>query len=464
MYSLEIHQLAYKSRRESLLENTQITFEKGKMYGLSGPSGIGKSTLLMSLADLQDSSCIAKLKWINKLSPRISFMSQQPGYTLNPIRKVGRSLRDVFKAHAKKALEIESILAYCSLLNKEELFERYPHQCSGGELQRIVLAMGLSQGPDLLLLDEPTAGIDQLTARSVLADIQHWVQTNMTSCLIASHDENLLHRYTDYQFEIDGRKIIPTKLKKKRFHQFVSKDRKSDITTETKSIYRITNGTFDYGRGNDMLSLDVDLEVLSKAVVGLTGVSGAGKSTIGKLIAGQIQWKTGKESIRFRQVQYLSQDPVQNFHPYKKMKFQFQPIYNRWKHLWSSSFEEVLKTLQIEPDWMDRSILGLSGGQRQRVLIARALLCKPDFIIIDESFSGLDAATKGNLWKWIENLRGQWSFSVLVITHDLEMIKEICDYTYILDGGKIIDKLDNFDGWEKKALHPVTKSLINAYI
>lgn len=469
LYSLEIKQLSYKSHQDSLLRDTRMIFEQGKIYGLRGASGIGKSSLLMSLAGLQATECIANFNWLNNELPRISFMSQQPEYTLSPIHRVGVSLEDVFKAHADYSLDVESVLEYCSLSGNEELLNRYPHQCSGGELQRVILAMSIFQMPDLLLLDEPTAGIDQLTARSILRDIQAWVRENDRICFIASHDENLLSKNVDLLFEINKQKLVPVRPSLYQVQNVIGQEQNqllTDATTrlENSPIYQVTDGVFTFEKGNEMLSFEVDLEIYRNEIVGLTGMSGAGKSTIGKLIAGHLQWKSGSESICFRQVQYLSQDPVQNFHPYKIMKFQLHPIYKRWEHLWSTSFKEVLQILQIEEEWMDRTILGLSGGQRQRMLIARALLCKPDLLIIDESFSGLDGISKYKLWKWIEYLRMKWSFSILVITHDLNMIDNVCDHIFILHDGKIVDKLDNFGDWEKKATHTVTKRLINAYI
>jgi len=465
LHQLNIQSLSYKSRVRPILEMDKFFFENGKVYGLLGPSGVGKSTLLEALAGLESSQCISYLSWENQTEPRVSLMTQQPGYTLNPTRRVGKSLMDVYQANSANNFSYSSILKFCSLEIEDDLLKRYPFSCSGGELQRLVLAMSLFQTPDILLLDEPTAGIDHLTASDILLAIREWVQKQDISCMIASHDENLLSKFSDHIFQIKNHHISPLDREIKGFEKSKRKSHPGIRSERNKlpDLYQIMSGEFEFDKDNFNLSLAVNLSIRKHEVLGLTGKSGSGKSTIGKLIAQHLSWNSGDEIRNCERVQYLHQDPVNNFHPNKNLQSQLKPIFSKWSIMWNISFDEVLNLFEIESDWLFRNILGLSGGQRQRVLIARALLCKPEILIIDESFSGLDIDLKENLWNWLSVLREKWSFSILLISHDLEMISKVSDRFYVIEKGKVIDEINNFENWERKSMHTVTKSLFNAY-
>ena len=468
MFVIDIQKIRYRSEVNSILENTQLSFKRGTITGIIGPSGAGKSTFFACMANLQDSSCIADLEWTNMdTSPEVSLMTQQPAYTLNPVRRVGNSLRDVFRYRKDTSIRFEEILDFCSLQNREDLLRRYPHECSVGELQRLVLAMSLFQSPDILLLDEVSAGLDHLTGRSILSTIEKWIKKKNISCLFASHDQRLLFAHSEQQYVISDSKLQPLE---SSFFQFKPAEVKKQsvnpiskgVDSSIESNYRIKNGIFTYP-GISGLHVELSLSVSSNQVVGITGKSGSGKSTLGKLIAQRKRWKSGEEKCSFRRIQYLSQDPVLNFHPHATLRSQLEPVYNRWRSQWDGSFEKVMKQFGVQTEWLGRNIYSISGGQRQRVLIARSLLAKPDLMIMDESFSGLDITLKQRVWEWLEGFRYNWSFSVILITHDIYMIRKICDTIYVLDKGQIIDKIENSKFLERKSLHPVTNSLLHAY-
>ncbi|NBC03875.1 MAG: ATP-binding cassette domain-containing protein [Bacteroidetes bacterium] len=419
--------------------SSRLEFTPKKIYGIKGSSGIGKSTLLSCLADVQVPDCEARFHWSDDHNPIISLMPQQPGYTLNPIRKTGKSLKDVYKAQKRSTIPFSELLKLCKIDPVSGLLDRYPHECSGGELQRVVLAMSLVKNPDILFLDEPTAGMDYNTMHSVLSVIRAWIADRNSACLIASHDEKLLSDICDEIFEIYDRSIHAIDPAEgiagwKREGKMPSQN---ENTRFQKLIYSIQNGEFQFKGQKESLSLHINLHIHSNSVVGVTGESGAGKSTIGKLIANQLDWTKGEEKREFQMAQYLAQDPVSNFHPFNTLRSQLKPIYKKWNTYWKSTFLETMEDLNLEFEWLSKSIMQLSGGQRQRILISRALLCKPDLLIIDESFSGLDIESKKAVWKWLLDLRGMWPFSILLITHDIDMISAVCDSKYILSNGRL---------------------------
>ena len=202
-------------------------------------------------------------------------------------------------------------------------------------------------------------------------------------------------------------------------------------------LYSIKNGEFQFKGQKKSISLHINLDIPTNSVVGIAGESGAGKSTIGKLIAGQLDWMQGEEKRGFQMAQYLAQDPVTNFHPYKNLKSQLKPVYKKWNKYWKYPFSETMEELNLELEWLSKSIMQISGGQRQRILISRALLCKPDLLIIDESFSGLDIESKKAVWRWLMDLKKLWPFSILLITHDTDMISAVCDVKYVLSNGRL---------------------------
>lgn len=442
IYTVHIENISFPKSDRTLLLSSRLEFTPRKIYGIKGCSGIGKSTLLSCLADVQVSDCEARFHWSNDNIPILSLMPQQPGYTLNPIRKTGKSLKDVYKAQTFSIFPFSDLLKLCKIDPSSGLLDRYPHECSGGELQRIVLAMSFVKNPDILLLDEPTAGMDFNTMHSVLSVIKSWIADRNSACLIASHDEKLLSDICDEIFEIHDHGIHAVDPSEgiaewKRDGNMRANNENKPFQ---KLIYGIQNGEFQFNGQKKSISLHINLNIHSNSVVGLTGKSGSGKSTIGKLIANQLDWTKGEEKRELKMTQYLAQDPVTNFHPYKNLKSQLKPIYKKWNKYWKSTFLETLEELNLELDWLSKSILQLSGGQRQRILISRALLCKPDLLIIDESFSGLDIESKKAVWKWLMDLRDMWSFSILLITHDTDMLSAVCDTKYILSNGRLEER------------------------
>ena len=209
VFSVRVEKISFPKSDRNILLNSELEFSPKKIYGLKGPSGVGKSTLLSSLADVRVPGCQARFQWSNGKMPILSLMSQQPGYTLNPIRKTGKSLKDVFKAQQNHLFSYSDLIKLCKIDQDSGLLDRYPHECSGGELQRIVLAMSLVKNPDILLLDEPTAGMDHNTMYSILSAIKSWIGEQNTACLIASHDEKLLMNNCDEIFEIYDHNIHP---------------------------------------------------------------------------------------------------------------------------------------------------------------------------------------------------------------------------------------------------------------
>lgn len=461
-YQLTIYKLGFEGAGAALIEEGEMTLVPGSIIGLTGKSGSGKSTLLAAIAGLEDQAVCFSHQWSRPVNG-ISVMPQQPTYTLDPIKTTGQSLRDVYKTHKKRTPSFSEILQWSSLLGREEIFDRYPHECSGGEIQRIVLAMSICKSPQLLLMDEPTAGLDRLTALEVITDLKQWIRASGVACIIASHEQDLLSDHCDEVYGIEDRRLLKLNdVDIPKVNAYIEQESIDESTV----LYSITNGVFRHRKRNLNFQLELSMKVKSGNILGISGRSGSGKSTLGQLIAGRMNWTQGREyRMENRNFQYLGQDPIMNFHPFLPIRQQLEPVFDRWSQLWKahSSFEETVQFLNLKLEWLCHSMSELSGGQRQRILIARALLSKPDVIILDESFSGLDMELKTKICRWLVDLSREWGFSIILITHDIRMLMAFCHRWIILDRGKVVEKLSHFAINDKKSLHSVTKLLLNAY-
>lgn len=461
-YQLTIDKLGFEGEAMALIVEGKMNLVPGTITGLRGKSGSGKSTLLAAIAGVADSSVSFSHHW-SRCPKRISMMPQQPTYTLNPIKTTGQSLRDVFRVHRKRDFGFPEILQWTSLFGKEDILDRYPHECSGGEIQRIVLAMSLCKSPQLFLMDEPTAGLDRLTALDVITDLKKWVLNYGVACIIASHEEDLLEELCDEVYGIMDLRLNATD---DVAFPVVNQHLGKKPIGNTMEIYSIKNGIFRHRKRNREFQLKVSMEVESGVTLGISGPSGSGKSTLGQLIAGRVTWAEGRECrMKSSNIQYLGQDPIMNFHPFLPIRQQLEPVFKQWNHHWKSypTFEDAVQFLNVKLEWLSQSMSQLSGGQRQRVLIARSLLSKPDVILLDESLSGLDIELKVKILKWLVDLSNEWNFSLILITHDIRILMAYCEKILILDQGEVVDKLSHPETNDKKSMHSVTKLLLKAY-
>lgn len=474
-WKLVIHRIAYRNAHAPLFDQTAIELSSKKVYGVMGPSGSGKTSLWEALIQYPKKHLISEIEIQDRRDeaqekPRIALLPQQPAYTFNPTIKVGKSLDDVLKAHSEaNPYKKEEIIEQSSI--PEGLLNKYPQDLSGGEIQRMAYAMALAMHADWLILDEPTASLDRITASKVLDSAVDWANRSDRICFISSHDGELLANYCDEIILLQNKKLKEPRAVQNIRPEIVSGPpslRNNQKRPRSKPLLQIEEGKFYYGSKSDAFKLHINLQISGGTISGLCGKSACGKSTLGRLLASYLDWKEGRihyaENIEsISDIQYIPQDPILNFHPSQSLGQQLLPIYRKW---WPESrredFNSFLEKLSIEAKWMNHSILELSGGQRQRLLLARALIPGPKLLIMDESLSALDTPTAISILKWLKQIQDDRNLTLLIISHDLRILLSICDKIEIMSAGRLVDQIEPGE-IKNKFNSSVTKRLFKTY-
>lgn len=383
------------------------------------------------------------------------------------------------------------------------LFHKYPHQISGGQKQRVMIAMAMSCQPELLICDEPTTALDVTVQKSILRLIKKLQSTNGMSVIFISHDLNVVSEIADeiivlYKGEIMecGQKsqvlghpkalytkallaCRPALYNKGERLPIVSDFLQPNLIKEAKSfakcksfnptekIVEVKNIDVWYplkknilGKTTQFLKTieNLSFEVFKGETLGLVGGSGCGKSTLGRTILRLEQNRGGEILFKSKRIDNLSDRDY--FHLRPKMQLIFQDPYSALnpqisigeaiaeplrihklipKNEIRKYVEEWLKKVDLLPEYYDRKPHEFSGGQRQRIVIARALAMNPEFVICDESVSALDVSVQSQVLNLINDLKAEMGFTAIFISHDLSVVKYLCDRVMIMDKGKIIE-------------------------
>lgn len=454
-YHIEIEYLGFASH--SLFESQSLDLRLNAFNILTGDSGSGKTTLLHSLVGYPDPYRLEKVT----ISPTAScaLLPQQPQHTFPPTVKVGEALKDIAKANHNHLLP-ESFLEELGLSNSSGLLQQYPHQCSGGELQRLALIACYLQDPDIILLDEPTASLDIGNVEILIESLQKWMSTAASKTVfITSHQSERFEGLTQRRFQMKQHKIVLHKhMEEQPLVYLVQESGSTDL------IYAVKNGIFKYPKRQQ--TYHASLEIKKGDSIGLTGPSGGGKSTLAKLICGWLQWNQYDAldipHSTTSSIQYIGQDPVALFHPFRKMGDQLQLVWNQWSHRHEESMLDFLKRFKVDAELLSRSILEVSGGQRQRLQLARTFMSQPDLVILDENLSALDRSLKYELASELTALQKSEHLAIIWIAHDLDLLASTCQEVLLIQEGQITQRLHPEKN--QKYFHSaVTNALFNTY-
>ena len=517
--------VSFDSEKEEkkILKKINVCIKKGESVGIVGPSGCGKSLLSLACLNLLPKnakfsgniffykknnifSSVFDLKKKDILSYRGSFSSivfQDPFSSLNPVYTCGYVLKESFLKHKKNLclLKIKklcfSLLKEVGLKDVEKIYKSYPHQLSGGQLQRVLIASSLALYPKVILADEPTTALDPSIKKEVLNLLYKVVKKRKISLVLISHDISVIKNYTDYIYILkDGylvesgstKKILNNPKKeftknlifckpligeKRKFLPVFNNNFKYKIKTvfynNKKTVLSVNN--VSYKIKNKEILNNISFSLFEGECLGLVGESGSGKSTIAKVISGLIKDFNGSiffnnkkiNNKKINKIQLVFQDSLSSLNPKYKVGDLLYEVCFFYKY----TRKEIKKTILsfFKNVGLDNSIYNkyphqLSGGQKQRISITRILLTKPDIIIFDESLSALDLITQANILNLIKFLKNKYKFSLIFISHDLGSISFLCDYLIVLNKGKIVDKL-LVKNIKSKKNNIYTKQLIN---
>jgi len=383
------------------------------------------------------------------------------------------------------------------LPDAENIGRRYPHQVSGGQLQRLMAAMAMICDPRLLILDEPTTALDVTTQIEVLAAFKHLIDASNTAAIYVSHDLAVVAQIADHVLVLNNGNIVEygpiEQIIHDPQHAYTQAligaahilPRTVPLNTSTHATHRqalleVKNITAGYGRSRKLALNDVDLSVRPGCTMGVIGESGSGKTTLGRVISGLMTPRTGRVLLngevlnpriekRSRQqqqkIQFAFQMADVALNPrHRVSKILRRPLQYYFQTPASEADDRVaqlLELVELPVDYRDRLPRELSGGERQRVNLARALAANPELIICDEVTSALDTVVADAILELLENLQKQLTISYVFISHDISTIARMADRVAVMHDGVVVE-CDDTGNLLEPPHHPYTQKLLDS--
>ncbi|MFN3360604.1 MAG: ABC transporter ATP-binding protein [Pseudanabaenaceae cyanobacterium] len=515
---LDVQNLAIAFADKTVVHDLSFSLDRGESLGIVGESGSGKSVTALAIMGLLPANGKViqgsiELEGINLLTTkenyrgkRIAMIFQEPMSSLNPLFTCGYQIKEAILQH-QRVTPRQAEEQVVSLLNEVQLpasfTKRYPHQISGGQVQRVMIAMALAGNPDLLIADEPTTALDVTVQATILELLNNLRRSRSMSLIFISHDlgvvrqvsDKLLvmyrgrcvesgttqevfskprHPYTrgllacrprphlrllylptvqDYMMESPEGKIIP----KMPDNPLLGMPAPAyQIPAGVAPLLQVAGVSVSYTRGSYALE-DVSFEVFPGETLGVVGESGSGKTTLARTIVGLVAPQRGKvifqnqvlgkyrpRSVR-RQIQMVFQDPAGSLNPKMTIgealaePLLIHGVY-RTKAERRQAVIDLLAKVGLEADAMARYPHAFSGGQKQRISIARALILRPSLVIADEAVSALDVSVQAQILNLLKALQKEFHLTYIFISHDLSVVKFMSDRVVVMCGGRIVEQ------------------------
>ncbi|MBU9813692.1 ABC transporter ATP-binding protein [Rahnella sp. C60] len=508
-----------------VLQDISLSVQRGEVVGLVGESGSGKTTLGWSVMRYmatnarersgrillagEDLCQMAKPQLENLRGGKLGMIFQDPGASLNPTLTLGEQVTEVLIRHrgldARQARELGiELLGNVELKNPAAMMKRYPHQVSGGEKQRVLIATAFACEPQCLIFDEPTTALDVISSAQILALFARLREETGVASLYISHDLALVSAVADRVCVLEKGHIVEQASARTLFlspqHAYTQKlvaavpdpaHRLTDaVPVCAQPLLSLQNINIDYGRhglldrlfrrenGKTRAASDVSLTVHRGEIVGVVGESGSGKSSLAKALTGLVPF-SGKVDFRGynlfgraemdkdyrRRVQMIFQHPDASLNPRQRIG----EIIARPLRLYglpdgeteAQAVARLLEDVRLPASFARRFPHELSGGQKQRVAIARAFAHPPELVICDEITAALDVSVQATVIELLLELRRRYGTAYLFITHDLNLIRQIAHRVAVMYRGDLLEVLPG-DAMVQHASHDYTKALLAA--
>ncbi len=525
---LEVKDLKIGATKEDgtyipIVKGVSFSIKKGQVVALIGESGSGKTTIsLAALAytkpGLEFTGGEVILNGENVLTmsnektralrgAKVAYLAQSAAATFNPALTIGEQVTESAVMHGiltqeaatKRAEELYHAL---ELPDPLRIGYRYPHQVSGGQLQRLMAAMALCGKPDLLVLDEPTTALDVTTQIEVLKAFKKVIQEENAAAIYVTHDLAVVAQVADHIVVLYSGEVMEQgsadQIINHATHEYTRRLMSAvrpkptaglgeESTAESRALdaMEVIDMTAGYGGivdGEPLITIlrDINIRVGHAEVVGVIGESGCGKSTLARVMAGLLPQARGDVKLNGEILEGDLHD--RKLSELQKVQFVYQmadTALNSKQHINTiigrplefyhgitgkenrNKVREILEMVELPPEFADRFPSELSGGQKQRVNLARSLASNPDVMLCDEVTSALDSIVGSNVIKLLRGLRDKTGVSFVFISHDLSTVASFADRIVVLYAGRVVEQGPT-DEVLTPPFHPYTRLLISS--
>ncbi|WP_157983976.1 dipeptide ABC transporter ATP-binding protein [Nesterenkonia muleiensis] len=498
-----------------LLRHVNLHVPQGKVLGLVGESGSGKSLTALAIMGMlptsprflvdgtirfqgEDLTAATQARLRQLRGSDIALIGQDPMASFNPSMRIGQQISEPLVIHrgwSRRQARHEAIdlLERVGVRQPYEMVDAFPHEFSGGMLQRAAIAMAIGTSPSLILADEPTTALDVSVQDRIIRLLRKLCDEDGLSMLFISHDINVVasiandlavmrhgevleagpvrsvltapaRDYTkellDAVPEMDGPSLARRRFTPAGELEPRHKREPADLlrVEDLKVQYRLPNSQLFSKRYK--LALDgISFDVKQGEILGIVGESGSGKSTTARSVVRLLAPKRGRimfEGVdllalsprRMRRVgtriQMVFQDPFSSLNPFRTVRRTLDAVLRgqsrQSRKDRDERIEDVLTAVGLGPEFFDRYPHELSGGQRQRLGIARALILQPDVVILDEALSALDVSVQAHVLDLLVRLQAERNLTYLFVSHDLATVKSVCDRVIVMNAGEIVEQ------------------------
>jgi ABC-type glutathione transport system ATPase component len=495
-----------------LVEDVSFDIAAGECVALVGESGSGKSLTCLTPFGLSPGVATGSAKLFGTAlcgadeavlrrirAQNTGFIFQQPLTSLTPHLKIGAQLAEAAQQSGgprPSRAELAAMLNRVGIDSAEERLDQYPHRLSGGQRQRVMIAAAVAHRPKLLIADEPTTALDASLRHEIMALIDAMRAEQGLGVLLVSHDLMSVAAHADRIVVMQNGRMIESGLTdqilKKPQQPYTKALIAAALTLDTPCAdlpntgapqldarrISVTYPRAGFRRGRFVAVDDVSLCVDEGEALAIVGESGSGKSTLGRAIAklgpvtsGETHWRGTVQPIRAkmrgedrRLIQPVFQDPVASLDPlWRVADIIGEPLHHLMPGLTRAQRDAriaaALGDVELPADFATRTPRTLSGGQAQRVAIARALVAEPQMLLLDEATSALDVLVAAQIIALFARLQRERRLSILCITHDLALARQLCHRVAVLDRGRIVETGPT-DAVIANPQNPVTQRLV----
>jgi peptide/nickel transport system ATP-binding protein len=500
--------------RPLAVENVSLELRRGEILCIVGESGSGKSALSGAIMGApapglrvaggsvrlcgQELTRLSERAWHRIRGNRIAMIFQEPMAALNPAMPVGQQIMEVFELHARmsradRRARALQLIRSMQLPEPERIAASYPHQLSGGQCQRVIIAMALAMSPEVLIADEPTTALDVTTQAQVLRLIRELRAIHGHGILFITHDFGVVAEIADRIAVMRHGRIVEIAEARQVLTQPAHPYTRELIAAVPslvppsvkgtaqmaggKTVLAVTGLAKNYGRVRAVDEITFDLE--RGTTLSVVGESGCGKSSLARLIVRLTEPTSGRVDVNgrcyltlkgrelrasCRAVQMIFQDPFGSLNPLRRVGAAIARaavLAGADRRTARARAGELFDRVGLPREGLDRRPAAFSGGQKQRIGIARALAMNPDVLIADESLSALDASSQAQILELLRKLQNELGLAILMITHDLRVAAQISHRIAVMQAGRIVE-IGPAERVINSPEHPYTRELLDS--